>query len=108
SEPDPEVVADFSAFVTGDKPAPTELVVAPNVALERKRENQERIEALRDEVFIEAMSGIRAAQRWHEIDPEATEPPAEWVEQLGGKEALRQWRIAREALQPAKSVAYGL
>jgi hypothetical protein len=107
-EPDPRVVAEFTEFVTGGAPPPTELVVTPNPAIERKRETLGRIESLTNEVLSEAMSSIQAAQRWHEVDPADTEPPADWVEKLGEKEALRQWRIAREAQQPAKHVAYGL
>lgn len=108
TEPDPEAIADFTAFMTGETPPPTELVVAPNAKLERRQKNLERIETLTDEVLTEAMNGIRAAQRWHEVDPASTAPPEDWVEHLGTQEATRQWRIAMEANHSSKNVAYGL
>lgn len=58
---------------------------------------------MEDEILTETSQIIRGAMNFHKIDPEAKEPPADWVEELGQEKADEQFRLARYALMSMKN-----
>lgn len=102
-----EVSDDFLAFLTGEEPAPPAIPV-PTQAIERRREANAAIERITDELLTESMGTLRGALRFADLDPQATEPPPEWVERWGAQEARKQFDLARMALMPAAQAPVGL
>jgi hypothetical protein len=66
------------------------------------------IRAVEDEIYVESVTTVRDALRFNEIDHEWTEPPVEWVAELGEHEAKKRFRLARYGCMPGKDVPFGL
>jgi hypothetical protein len=96
-----------------DAAPPTAIVATP-----KAQTVDERIDALVNGVFEENLSIVADVARFRDIDPGATEPPAEWVAELGKEGAWKRFRVARSAwlglkdapaaLSIAKSIASSL
>ena len=56
------------------------------------------------EVTQQSLGIMSFASRFHEIDPEKNEPPAEWIEEYGEKKAFAAWRVARSAWLPQNAM----
>lgn len=76
-----------------------------------------KLDAVIDRVFDKHIGVLEAAGDWADIDTDGSpeqvqqalkEPPREWVERYGKKEAKRRLRIARAALAPTKDAPVGL
>lgn len=50
---------------------------------------------------------LGAVMNFDQIDPSQTEPPWEWVEQMGEREAQRLFRLAQAGWMPKKDAPYG-
>lgn len=66
------------------------------------------IRAVEDEIYVEAAATVRDTLRFRDIDPEWTEPPLEWITELGEKEAMKRFRMARYGCMPSKDAPVGL
>lgn len=78
--------------------------VDSGTALAREPEQFDRLRALEDNILSRGLTCLDDVARWADIDPTASEPPPEWVEELGGdKVALaRRLRVAKAAWMSAK------
>lgn len=73
-----------------------------------RKSREEGLQAIEDQLLGECVAVVSAAARFSEILPTDTEPPEDWVEQLGEKEAWKALRVAQQAWLPKKEAAYGL
>jgi hypothetical protein len=62
-----------------------------------------RLQEIQDQILERSLGVVDGAVRFAEIDRDATEPPVEWLEELGEKEAMRRFRIAKAAWEGAKT-----
>lgn len=59
------------------------------------------IREIEDKLYTESLNVIANALKADEIDGDETEPPAEWVEEMGAKAAKKAHRTARDIRLPA-------
>lgn len=59
------------------------------------------IREIEDKLYTESLAVIASALKADEIDGDETEPPAEWVEEMGVKAAKKAHRTARDIRLPA-------
>lgn len=81
------------------------------VHIEPKPLAKTRPDTLRDveeEIHEEAAAVIQDALRFSELAPEATEPPYEWVKEVGMERAMKRFYTAKYALMNAKEAPIGL
>lgn len=90
--------------------APAQIVAqAPSEAVDlgRRAAIQELVR-IEEDIYAGDLATIRDTASFRDIDPNATEPPEEWVEKYGLEEATRRHRIARAAWLPEKQSPVGL
>lgn len=68
----------------------------------------QRLKALEDDILERSMRTVEAALHWEDIDPDVTEPPAEWVESIGYEAAKKRLRVAKAAWMSAKEAPVAL
>ncbi len=91
----------------GEVPAPA-IVPVPTEALEKRKLADAVLDQLTDELLEESLGTIHGALQFAKIDPEATEPPPEWVERLGEQKAKEQLVLARYGLMKSADAPVGL
>lgn len=67
----------------------------------------ERIKGIEDELFERHAQVLQDAALFRDIDPSQQEPPQEWVDRLGKRDAERTYRLARAAWLPKKDAPAG-
>ena len=77
-------------------------------ALSLEQEQQKRLDKVRTDLHEKAAGVVSAALDFSEIDPAATEPPAEWVDLYGAEVAAKRFRVAQAAWMNGKSAPAGL
>lgn len=65
-----------------------------------KEKRMARIEELENEVMEEATQVLLAFLAFHEVTPNQTEPPAEWIERFGRDAALKRLALAKTGWLP--------
>jgi hypothetical protein len=68
---------------------------------------QEVLRTVQDDLFAESMRVTRDMLAFREIAPDATEPPIEWIAELGEKEARKRFNVARAAWLPGNAAPIG-
>lgn len=66
-----------------------------------------RLRNIEDQLLRSSLSIVRDSLAFEEIDPEATEPPEHWVEELGMEGAIKRLRLAKAAWLNAKEAPVG-
>ncbi len=88
------------------------LVGKPKDAMQRKREQRDKLMGMRDELLAESLGVIRDSMRFRDIDPELKrdDDPAFWgmQDELGPDDAKRAYRVAQYALATAADAPIGL
>lgn len=83
-------------------------------ALDRKRQQRDKLIGMRDELLAESLGVIRDAMRFRDIDPEFAKEiekdPAFWdmEDELGAKDAKKAYRVAQYASMTAADAPIGL
>lgn len=95
------------AFLTGEERPPLP-VVAPQDVLAKRREAEAKVERITDELLMSSMGTIRGVLRFADLPPDAEEPPAHWVEQMGAEEARKQFQLARYGLMSSAQAPVAL
>jgi hypothetical protein len=72
------------------------------------RGQHDRLRALEDDIYESNLNVVLDATRFRDIDPGQTEPPAEWVAELGEAEARKRLRVANGAWLGAKDAPLGI
>jgi hypothetical protein len=85
----------------------TPLATRENVQLAIASE-QARLRGLEDDIHRRALVCLDDVSRWVEIDPAWTEPPAEWVAEIGQERAEQRLRVAKSAWMSAKEAPVGI
>lgn len=80
----------------------------PAAAIVQSKSSEAGLTALEDQILGECVAVVSAAARFAEISPTDEEPPEDWVEQLGEKEAWKAFRVAQQAWLPKKDAAMGV
>lgn len=70
-------------------------------------EAMSRVQELRAEIFARAADVCLHTMRYAEIDEDAEEPPVEWVQELGPKEAQVAFRLAKYGQRPTSMAPSG-
>lgn len=83
-------------------------VAQPRRKLSREERIEERLQEAENEVFAGALNTLADALHWRDINPDDDEPPLEWVQHLGLKEAQKRHRVARAAWMANKDAPAGL
>jgi hypothetical protein len=103
----PEEQHGATSFVS-----PSVLVAKPKDAMQRKREQRDKLIGMRDELLAESLGVIRDSMRFRDIDPELNrdDDPAFWgmQDELGPDDAKRAYRVAKYALATAADAPIGL
>lgn len=81
------------------------LVKAPPVEMDRPTRWLARKQ---QQIFEDASRVTEDVLAFRDIDPSTTEPPKEWVDALGPKEAMKRFRIAQSAWMSAKEAPVGI
>jgi len=66
------------------------------------------VEQVVDQLFQESASIVASAMRFADIEGDEDDPPEQWIEQLGEKEAKKALRIAKFAQIPSKNAPIAL
>jgi hypothetical protein len=94
-------------MMDSDFPMPAdEMVPVQKAGIVKSR--AERIGEIEEELHQESATVIADALHFVDLDPEAPEMPAGWVEELGEAAAKRRLRTAQYGLLPAKDAPVGL
>lgn len=75
---------------------------------DERTQAMERIQALEDRLFGEAMEIVSDINRFREIDPSAEEPPESWVREVGLRKAQMRLRVAKAAWMSARDAPVAL
>lgn len=91
-----------------DKPANTQVLPAglprgASVAIQNAE-----LASMQDELLVRSLNVVEGAMAFAEIEPTDSDPPAEWIEQLGEEKARIKFRIARAAWMAAKDAPVGI
>lgn len=79
--------------------------VLPDVIANRQ---VERLREMQDDIFERALRVVDGATRFAEIAPDATEPPAEWIYELGKEQAMVRFRAAQAGWMNVKTSPVGI
>lgn len=95
----------MAALKWDDLDAPEEaLAVVEQKPLVKAIPANERALTMRDELLREAMTTVNDMLRFRDVDPNAEEPPREWLEEgLTEEEAKKRLRVAKGAHLPMNS-----
>lgn len=63
---------------------------------------------IEEHVFRSAMEMIEGMNAFSDIEPDATEPPQEWIQDLGKKMAWKKFRIAKASWMGSKEAPIAL
>ena len=93
-------------------PGTASLVAAPPAAalsaqVSLASEN-ERLEDLENSIYADNLVICRGMTRCFEIDREAEEPPAAWIEQMGKEAAWQEFRVAKASWMAPKDAPVAL
>lgn len=66
------------------------------------------LQKTQERVFNKSAQVLEASLAFIDIDPADELPPADWIVELGQKEALKKWRVARAAWMNAKEAPVGI
>jgi|GEM_PF-4792337 len=69
---------------------------------------EDGLRSVEDELYKESLQVTRDTMAFREIEPSAEEPPEEWIENLGKKEAWRRFRVAQAAWLNSKEYPVGI
>lgn len=105
----PEVLA----AIRKEAEAPVEAVGAEIVQSEARpltveEEKQAELRKLEDGIFHQHLSVVSDSSFWTEVTQDTTEPPAEWVAELGYKKACQRLRVAKANWYSAKEAPVGI
>lgn len=103
-------------------PAPVEVVEAPQAHCAPARVEfsqamamrpgdpaaEDRLAEQEDRVFARSLSTVDDMTYWADIEPDAEQPPQEWIDELGLAGARRRLRVARGAMMSLKDAPIGL
>jgi hypothetical protein len=67
-----------------------------------------KLKDIEDQLLVSSLSIVRDALAFEEIDPNTTEPPEHWVQELGPEGAEKRFRMAQAAWLNAKEAPVGL
>lgn len=68
----------------------------------------EKMRSMEDELLQTNMTIMRDMSCFRDITPDMTQPPPEWIEELGIEEATKRLSVARAAWLPPKEAPVGL
>jgi hypothetical protein len=98
---------DFTDLIESDPPV--ELVRPEKKAVVLPKKAQAAImRSMEDEMHQESMTILHGATHFYKIEPDAKEPPREWVKELGKKQAWERFRLSQFALMSKKDAPVGL
>lgn len=63
---------------------------------------------LEDRILKQSLETVDDSLKWAEIDPDITEPPQAWIDELGEARARQRLRVAKAAWCNAKEAPVGL
>ena len=63
----------------------------------------DRVKAIENELLDESMGILRDTMRFQDIEPDTEAPPDEWVKEMGAKQAMRSFRVAKSGWESAKN-----
>ena len=63
----------------------------------RKRERLARLADVEDELLDDSAIILQYANKFADIDPDAKEPPQEWIDEMGPEKAIKCLRVAKAA-----------
>lgn len=71
-------------------------------------EKAKDLQSVEDKLFDRSAEILEGALRFTEVNPEETEPPAEWIHEYGYAKAKRVLQSARTAWMSAKNAPVGI
>lgn len=98
TKPERKSIKEAMAELVPPRPPPVAQIVPAQDDVERLKEQRlARMKSIEDDIFGRCATIMQDALAFRDIDPQMTEPPAEWLQEMSPEEARKRFRVAQMA-----------